>query len=190
MTAFFRNTTQYVMDGNIADSPPSSSCRRMRIRDRWYELRKEAAANADGITRHTAGVDDAFEEWLTSGAHRTLETPLEASAELLRLDLDDAAAPAVELGGRSRGGHPPCWCEGRVRSRGPAGGDVRRGVVGGAPVVARRQRHALFDGNVDVPPRGRWRSRVRRGRSVRRRQQRPWLELQDRSPATQFPDDG
>ena len=100
MTAFFRNTTQYVMDGNIADSPPILVVPKDADRDRWYELRKEAAANADGITRHTAGVDDAFEEWLTSGAHRTLETPLEASAELLRLDLDDAAAPAVELGGR------------------------------------------------------------------------------------------
>ncbi len=100
MTAFFRNTTQYVMDGNIADPPPILVVPNDEDRDRWYELREEAVANTDGITRHTAGVDDMFEEWLTTGEHRTLETPLEASAELMRLDLDDPAAPTVELEGR------------------------------------------------------------------------------------------
>ncbi len=100
MTAFFRNTTQYVMDGNRADPPPIVVVPEDEDRDRWYELRVDAAANADGLKRQIAGVDDAFEEWLATGEYRTLETPLERSANLMRLILDDPAAPVVDLEGQ------------------------------------------------------------------------------------------
>ena len=40
-----------------------------------------------------------FVEWLTRGAHRRLETPLDASSEILTLALQDAEGPAVWLEG-------------------------------------------------------------------------------------------
>ena len=100
MTAFFRNTTQYAMDGNVADTPPILVVPEDDDRDSWYELREDAAANADAITGHIGGVNDAFEEWLTTGEHRTLETPLEPSAELMRMILDDPTTPVVDLEGK------------------------------------------------------------------------------------------
>ncbi len=102
MTAFFRNTTQYPMDGNIAETPPILVVPEDDDRDRWYELRGEAAANADAVSAHVGGVNDAFEEWLTTGEHRMIEAPIEPSAELMRMILDDPAAPVVDLEGQRR----------------------------------------------------------------------------------------
>ena len=43
MTAFFRNTTQYVMDGNVSDPPPILVVPDDADRQLWHELRDEAA---------------------------------------------------------------------------------------------------------------------------------------------------
>ena len=102
MTAFFRNTTQYVMDGNISDPPPVLVVPIDEDRDRWHGLRQEAVDTDALLARRATSVDEAFAGWLATGEHRDLETPLEASAELLTLALDGADAPAVETrGGRN-----------------------------------------------------------------------------------------
>ena len=95
MTAFFRNTTQYVMDGNVSDPPPILVVPQEEDRELWHALRREAAAVSSEIELHAASVDPNFVEWLTRGEHREIETPLEPSAELLRLSLGQAARPAV-----------------------------------------------------------------------------------------------
>ena len=100
MTAFFRNTTQYVMDGNISDPPPVLVVPTDEDRDRWEELRQEAGDIDARVARRDASIDERFTAWLASGAHRDLETPLEASAELLAFALNDADEPAVETAGR------------------------------------------------------------------------------------------
>ena len=100
MTAFFRNTTQYVMDGNISDPPPVLVVPTDEDRDRWHELRQEAADTDAQIIRRAASVNEAFAEWLATGEHRDLKSPLEESAALLTLVFDDADSPAVEIEGR------------------------------------------------------------------------------------------
>jgi hypothetical protein len=95
MTAFFRNTTQYVMDGNVSDPPPILVVPQEEDRELWHALRRDAAAVASEIELHSASVGPKFVEWLTRGEHREIETPLEPSAELLRLSLEQAARPAV-----------------------------------------------------------------------------------------------
>ena len=97
LTAFFRNTTQYVMDGNLSDPPPILVVPGDKDRGRWHEIRREAAEAEARMESRAAAVDEAFTEWLASGEHRSLETPLEKSAELLRLTLDDG--PAIDRGG-------------------------------------------------------------------------------------------
>ena len=97
LTAFFRNTTQYVMDGNLSDPPPILVVPSDKDRGRWHEIRREAAETEAELASRAASVDKAFSEWLASGEHRSLETPLEKSAELLTLAVDDE--PAIDLGG-------------------------------------------------------------------------------------------
>ncbi len=100
MTAFFRNTTQYVMDGNISDPPPTLVVPNDADRERWGELRTEAAATDADLARRATAVDDPFAEWLATGEYRTLQAPLGESAQLMTLALDDANAPAVEYAGQ------------------------------------------------------------------------------------------
>ena len=96
LTAFFRNTTQYVMDGNISDPPPVLVVPEAQDVDRWHRLRREAAEVEEGIESRAASIDGEFAEWLAADRHRSLQTPLEASAELLRLRLGRKASAEIE----------------------------------------------------------------------------------------------
>ena len=118
MTAFFRNTTQYVMDGNVSDPPPILVVPEDADRDLWRRLREEASGLDAEIEERMASVDPDFIEWLTRGEHREIETPLEPSAELLKLVLDDPAGPAVVHAGRRR---PIALQPGAVIEEGPDG---------------------------------------------------------------------
>ena len=95
LTAFFRNTTQYVMDGNISDPPPVLVVPEDQDVDRWHRLRREAAELEEGIEGRAASVDGAFAEWLAGSRHRSLQTPLEPAAELLRLRLGRKASAEI-----------------------------------------------------------------------------------------------
>ena len=95
LTAFFRNTTQYVMDGNISDPPPVLVVPEAQDLDRWRQLRREAAELEEGIEGRAASVDGAFAEWLAGSRHRSLQTPLEPAAELLRLRLGRKASAEI-----------------------------------------------------------------------------------------------
>ena len=100
LTAFFRNTTQYVMDGNVSDPPPVLVVPADEDRDRWHELRERSAEIDSKLEGRTSAVETAFSDWLATEAYRSIETPLEAAAELLTLDLDDAPSVVVD-GARS-----------------------------------------------------------------------------------------
>ena len=103
LTAFFRNTTQYVMDGNVSDPPPILVVPEESDRQLWYELREEAAETEAAIARRAAAVDAALTEWLATGAYRALRSPLDPASEWMRLDLDAAAGPVFRMDGRA---HP------------------------------------------------------------------------------------
>ena len=102
MTAFFRNTTQYVMDGNVSDSPPILVVPADDDRGLWQRLRREAADIDGQLEERAAVADPTFVEWLTRGAHREVVTPLDASSEILTLALQDPGGPAVWLEGDRR----------------------------------------------------------------------------------------
>ena len=99
MTAFFRNTTQYVMDGNVSDPPPILVVPREGDRDLWYRLRREAEEVDARLASRAAAIEPMFVEWLTRGEHREIASPLDAASELLTLALDDAERPAVWFDG-------------------------------------------------------------------------------------------
>ncbi len=98
MTAFFRNTTQRVLDGNVKDPPPILVVPQKEDRELWSSLRAEAADIDATLAARPAEPEDAFAAWLADGVYRQLSTPLEPEAELLTLALDAAGGPAVFLG--------------------------------------------------------------------------------------------
>jgi hypothetical protein len=101
LTAFFRNTTQYVMDGNVSDPPPVLVVPRDEDRDRWQELRKLASETDARIDDRAASIDEPFGAWLASGRYRSLTNPLEESAALMTLRLDSGAPGGiVEMEGK------------------------------------------------------------------------------------------
>ena len=118
MTAFFRNTTQYVMDGNVSDPPPILVVPEPEDRDQWADLRREASELNQQIAARMDAVEPVFVEWLTQGAHREIETPLEATAELLTLNLDDPEHPIAWFEGESA---PVTVQPGAVIAEGPEG---------------------------------------------------------------------
>ncbi len=110
LTAFFRNTTQYVMDGNVSDPPPVLVVPREEDRDRWHELQKLASETEARIEERSTAVEESFASWLQNGRYRSLQSPLEASAALMTLQLDGKrTAIALHEGaaiGEGPGGQP------------------------------------------------------------------------------------
>ena len=100
LTAFFRNTTQYVMDGNISDPPPILVVPRDEDRDAWYRLREEFGEIEDALSRRLDLIGPIFSEWLATGSHREIEAPLGTASEILRLDLDGGEPAVVSNGER------------------------------------------------------------------------------------------
>ena len=98
LTAFFRNTTQYVMDGNISDPPPTLVVPRDEDRDTWRQLRDEVGEIEDALARRLDSLEPTFAEWLEGGAHREVEAPLGTASEILSLDLD-GEDPVVVMNG-------------------------------------------------------------------------------------------
>lgn len=96
LTAFFRNTTQYVMDGNASDTPPVLVVPRDEDRSRWHELRQEVEELGTKIKNRTKSAEKEFAKWLVSKEYHLLQTPLEGSAELLTLSLDDEPAANIK----------------------------------------------------------------------------------------------
>ncbi|MDX1981580.1 MAG: DUF1553 domain-containing protein [Bryobacteraceae bacterium] len=92
MAAFFRNTTQNAMDGNIPDTPPVIVVPRQQDRPRWDALNQEASALRNRMNQARQNADPAFDAWLNSAARRQILTPLESSAEVMALDPATVAA--------------------------------------------------------------------------------------------------
>ena len=74
MAAFFNNTTQAAMDGNVKDTPPGVFVPPAQDRDRWSAVGKELAeAKQAAEARKTAARGD-FERWLAGGAKALVAT--------------------------------------------------------------------------------------------------------------------
>ena len=72
MAAFFNNTTQGGLDGNIKDTPPSVFVPRASDRDRWSALPGELKEARSRIEARAAVARPEFDKWL---AAQNIETP-------------------------------------------------------------------------------------------------------------------
>jgi len=89
MTAFFRNTTQYVLDGNISDTAPIVIVPKDSDRTTWQELEDRAVHLKENLEKTAAKNLEEFEAWLESGEYQSLTSPLVKSSELLTFSLDE-----------------------------------------------------------------------------------------------------
>jgi hypothetical protein len=99
ITAFFRNTTQYVMDGNISDTAPIVVVPQDSDRATWQALEERAAHFEKNLEKASATAQKGFEAWLESGEYKSLTSPLENSSELLTLSLDGGAVQVTRPDG-------------------------------------------------------------------------------------------
>ena len=76
MTAFFRNTTQYVMDGNISDTPPYIIVPRDEDRQHYAELRALVRETRAALAESAASPGEKFRDWLGAGRYTGLTGPL------------------------------------------------------------------------------------------------------------------
>jgi hypothetical protein len=63
LSAFFNNTTQGAMDGNIPDTPPVVPVPRREDRPRYFQLQKEIAAVKQQMEQRRAAVKPEFDKW-------------------------------------------------------------------------------------------------------------------------------
>jgi hypothetical protein len=98
MTAFFRNTTQYPLDGNVPDTPPIVTVPPAADRQKWDELQTLRADLQGVLVSADTNSNAAFETWLRSPARYQVAAPF-ASSRLLDLNLTDS--PKVTRNGQS-----------------------------------------------------------------------------------------
>ena len=83
MAAFFRNTTQNPMDGNIADTPPIIVVPKDEDMERWNQIPGEEAGLTGRMKDTAAGAEAEFVKWLDGKDRASVRSPLEPADELL-----------------------------------------------------------------------------------------------------------
>ncbi len=95
LAAFFRNTTQRALDGNVSDTPPIVVVPREADRGRWESLQKEADA-LQALRAHRKTDDSAaFDAWAASPEGKALHDPVSPAEESLSIPFDEAKGTNV-----------------------------------------------------------------------------------------------
>src|ERR1700745_1762782 len=70
LAAFFRNTTQMVMDDNRPDAPPMIFVPKQSDSARWAELNTQRESLARRMAEACKAPNAGFDRWLASNGHR------------------------------------------------------------------------------------------------------------------------
>jgi len=88
--AFFRNTTQKIMDGNLSDTPPIVFVPRASDRSAWEQKSARLAAVGAEMDRARASAAVVFEQWLAERKPEPQAQPLESAGDAFAPDLGAA----------------------------------------------------------------------------------------------------
>ncbi len=104
LSAFFNNTTQKAMDGNVKDTPPILVVPKAEDRKRWDALVKDKAAGQKRIDDRKSAAKPDFELWLTNSAAAKLTAALPVERLLAHLPLSDNSETnlTITVGGETR----------------------------------------------------------------------------------------
>ncbi len=91
MAAFFRNTTQAALDGNIPDTPPIIVVPKQQDRTRWLDLETEIASLKNRMADARKSPNEEFNHWLDAPERRQISAPLDVVSEMLAVSLEDEA---------------------------------------------------------------------------------------------------
>jgi mono/diheme cytochrome c family protein len=89
LSAFFNNTTQKAMDGNVRDTPPIVVVPAPEDRNRWAALTAEKAAGQRRLEDRQQSARPDFEAWLTNAAAVKLATEVPTDLLLAHVPLSD-----------------------------------------------------------------------------------------------------
>jgi Protein of unknown function (DUF1553)/Protein of unknown function (DUF1549)/Planctomycete cytochrome C/Concanavalin A-like lectin/glucanases superfamily len=122
MAAFFNNTTQGAMDGNIKDTPPVVVVPTMEDRQAWEQLPGQLATAQQQIDSRRAAARGEFDGWLAQAAPATIEAKLVSAGLAFYAPLGESAGNvlAVSVGGQPRPvtlGAEPAWDTGVTASK-------------------------------------------------------------------------
>jgi mono/diheme cytochrome c family protein len=114
MSAFFNNTTQGAMDGNIKDTPPVIVVPPAKERSAWEELPGKLAAAQQQLDARRAGARGDFDGWLPQAAQPAVQAKIITAGLVVHAPLGASASNAldVSVGGQTRQvsvGNEPTW---------------------------------------------------------------------------------
>ncbi|HYI97576.1 MAG TPA: DUF1553 domain-containing protein [Bryobacteraceae bacterium] len=95
--AFFRNTTQNVMDDNIPDTPPVLVVPRPEDRYMWEKVSARRAEVRAEMVAIESQDHAPFRKWLSEREARQVALPLDKADQVYGLDLSALQAPAAKL---------------------------------------------------------------------------------------------
>ena len=98
--AFFRNTTQNIMDDNAPDPAPVVVVPRPQDREAWAKISSRLSAIRTGMEEATRSAGNPFAAWLAQRNKATVAAPLEDKAQLYAADLAalSKSGPNLALG--------------------------------------------------------------------------------------------
>ncbi|MDR3632287.1 MAG: DUF1553 domain-containing protein [Isosphaeraceae bacterium] len=121
LSAFFNNTTQAAMDGNIKDTPPTLIVPLAPDRARWGTIEKEIADARRLVDERKQSARGDFEKWLTSASPDSVSAliPTEGLLLLARLNEGQGTSVALTLDGAPRtvGVDAGSWEPGRIDAK-------------------------------------------------------------------------
>ena len=91
MAAFFRNTTQNALDGNISDTPPVIVVPRPEDRPRWQQLKDEEGKLREQMAKVRTGSNEDFAKWLSEDARPKISGPLDPADEVVSVSVAESA---------------------------------------------------------------------------------------------------
>lgn len=95
LSAFFNNTTQKAMDGNVKDTPPTVVVARPEERQRWDEVQGELATTKTRVEDHKTAQRPAFEAWLAQPRIEQLDALLPTNAPVFFAALSEGGGDSL-----------------------------------------------------------------------------------------------
>ncbi len=94
LAAFFNNTTQAAMDGNVKDTPPTVFVPSEPDRDRWDDLVAELGMAKQKFEDHKKTARPEFDKWLAASKPETYAAMIPVEGQKLRASLADRDSTA------------------------------------------------------------------------------------------------
>lgn len=121
LAAFFNNTTQGAMDGNIKDTPPVLVIPRPEDRPRWDTIDREMAEAKQLADARRQAAHADFDRWLSVATTELASAAIPADALQLHAALSEGASPLhVAVAGKPRSidlADGAVWLDGHVAAR-------------------------------------------------------------------------